>query len=151
MPHVRRAAAAVVLLIAVAAGCSSDEPEDTTAFCNAFRGASAINGPVSQLDLDDDTTVSSATSELAVLVELAPDAVADDVEVVAEVYDEVLRALADAPPGGRADALRDLQPRLDEAGAPALRLQSYGSSECDVAFEAPAQPTPTPTPLDIED
>lgn len=138
------------VVVVLVGGCSSDEPDDPTAFCDALAEAVAIS-PTAPLDLNDPTSVADAMAELDQLVALAPDVVADDVTIVAEVYGEVLSAVASTAPGARSDVLVDLQPRLDEVSEPAARLQTYGAATCTVTFDAPAQPTPTPTPLDIDD
>ena len=142
--------ACLTALVLAVGACSSDGPEDPAAFCDALRDAAAIN-LANPLDLDDPVSVADAIAELDVLVDLSPDELEDDVTVVAEVYGEVLNAVAATAPGARNDVLRDLQPRLDEVSDPAARLQAYGSGTCAVTFDAPAQPTPTPTPLDIDD
>ena len=145
-----RGGALLTAVLVVVGACSSDEPEDPAAFCTALRDAAAIN-LTTPLDLNDATSVADAIAELEQLVELAPDVLNDDVAIVAEVYGEVLNAVAATAPGARNDVLRDLQPRLDQVSEPAARLQAYGSDTCAVTFDAPAQPTPTPTPLDIDD
>lgn len=150
MRFANRGGALLTSILVVVGACSSDEPEDPAAFCDALGAAAAIN-LTAPLDLDDPTSVADAIAELDQLVELAPDVLDDDVTIVAEVYGEVLTAVAATAPGARNDVLRDLQPRLDEVSEPAGRLQAYGTDTCAVTFDAPAQPTPTPTPLDIDD
>lgn len=137
-------------MVVLVGACSSDQPEDPAAFCEALAEAAAIN-LTAPLDLDDPTSVADAIAELDLLTKLAPEELDDDVSVVAEVYGEVLNAVAATAPGARSDVLRDLQPRLDAVSEPAARLQSYGSTTCAITFDAPAQPTPTPTPLEIDD
>lgn len=145
-----RGGALLTAVLVVVGACSSDEPDDPAAFCEALRDAAAIN-LTTPLDLSDAASVADAIAELDQLVELAPDVLDEDVAIVAEVYGEVLNAVAATAPGARNDVLRDLQPRLDQASEPAGRLQAYGIETCAVRFDAPAQPTPTPTPLDIDD
>lgn len=145
-----RGGALLTALLLVVGACSADEPDDPAAFCAALGDAAAIN-LTAPLDLNDPTSVADAIAELDQLVQLAPEVLEDDVVVVAEVYGEVLNAVAATAPGARNDVLRDLQPRLDEVSEPAGRLQAYGADTCAVTFDAPAQPTPTPTPLDIDD
>ena len=150
MRFANRVGAALTVIVVLVGACSSDEPEDPAAFCAALGEAAAIT-LTAPLDLDDPVSVADAIAELDQLVELAPGELADDVSAVAEVYGEVLNAVAATAPGARNDVLRDLQPRLDEVSDPAARLQAYGTETCAVTFDAPAQPTPTPTPLDIDD
>ncbi len=136
---------------AILASCSSPEPTDPTAFCDALRLASAVNSPVATIDIDDSSTLDGAIAELRQLAELAPDAISADVTLLTDVYAEVLTSLASTAPGARGDVLRDLQPRLDEAGDPTAALERYAQTTCSIRFDGPAQPTPTPTPLNIDD
>ncbi len=154
MSGVQKTLGALALWLLVVAGCSSaanDDSKSPEAFCAALRDATTQTAAVGELDLGDSGTIEAATASLTDLVELAPDAIAADVAVVSEVYGEVLGTLAATTPGDRDDALRELQPRLDEAAGPASSLERYAVANCRLRFEGPAEPTPTPTPVDLED
>ena len=139
------------IVAVVAFACSSSEPTDPAAFCDALSDTSAASGSVSTVDLDEAESVEAAVGELEALALLAPVEIAPDMELLSEIYSEVLTVLGDTPPGSWEDALRSLQGRLDEASAPAEALDNYAGATCGIEFEGPPQPTPTPTPLDIED
>lgn len=142
----------IASIVALAVGaCSSSEPDDPAAFCDLLRQTSALNGNLSELQLDNPITLEAATVDLATLVELAPSEIKDDVAVVADVFTDVLTSLASTAPRAQGAVLAELQTKIDTADAPAAALQSYGETTCRLTFDAPAQPTPTPTPLDIDD
>lgn len=145
-------ACAVAVVLALGAGaCSDGTTDDPSAFCDALRRSATSTGAVEALDLDDPASLEAARLELDTLVELAPGDLRDDVAVVAEVYATIIDAVSTTAPAARGDVLRELQPRLDEAAEPALRLQRFGQQTCGLTFDAPQQPTPTPTPLQIDD
>ncbi|MGI9622048.1 MAG: hypothetical protein ACR2PK_04355 [Acidimicrobiales bacterium] len=142
--------AAIVLALAASA-CSSSEPEDPTAFCDALSEASTVDGVIATIDIDDSTTMDMAMMELDRLVELVPDELEGDLEIVVTVYKDAIGSLAATAPGARTDVLREMQERLDEAGAPAAALQQYGETTCGIRFIEPPEPTATPLPVDIDD
>lgn len=151
-PRSAKAVALAGFTLALAlTSCSSPEAEDPAAFCELLRTASVGSAGVGSVNLDDSESVEGAVGELAALAAEAPEAIVDDVELVSEVYAEALTALASTAPGARDDVLRELQPRLDSAAAPAANLERYADEVCRVQFEAPAEPTPTPTPVDVDD
>ncbi len=121
------------------------------AFCDALEQASGPSGAVATLDIDDAAAVDAAIAELSELRDLAPTEISTEVGVIADVYGEVLTSIAATAEGARAEVLRELQARLDEAAAPAAALDRYARARCSIDFEAPAVPTPTPTPLSIDD
>jgi hypothetical protein len=142
--------------LAIAAGllalaCSSSNPDDPTAFCDAMRDASASGGPIATLEIDDPIVLENALADLDALAAIAPGDIAQEAEAVADIYRDLLTSLASTAPGARDDVLRDFQAALDDTSAAAQTLEAYGRDTCALAFEGPAQPTPTPTPLDIDD
>ncbi len=146
-----RAAATVATALALASltGACSDSAENAVAFCDAITDSS-LGGAVTTIDLQDQVSLASAVAELETIASVAPSDIADDADLVADVFAEVLDVLANNDVGTRDDALRDLQPRLNEVAQPATRLQEYATETCALGFEGPEEPTPTPTPLDIE-
>lgn len=144
---------AIVIAFATLVGvaCSSSEPEDPTAFCEALERASSPTGAIALLRIDDEPIRESAMADLDALVATAPSDIAEETTVVVDTYRLVLTELANTAPGARNQVLRDLQERLDAAGPAAEAVEDYGNRICGITFEGPAQPTPTPTPLDIDD
>ncbi len=149
----RRTLAAGVVVVAGLLGlaCSSSDPEDPTAFCEAMTDASAPDSPISTLEIDDPVILENALADLDAMAEVAPEEVAEATADVATVYRDLLTSLAGTAPGARADVLRDFQVALDETANAAAAVQAYGRDTCGLKLEGPAQPTPTPTPLDIDD
>lgn len=135
----------------LALACSSSDPDDPTAFCDAMRDASASGGPIATLEIDDPIILESALADLDAMAAIAPGDIVQEAEAVAAVYRDLLTSLASTAPGARDDVLREFQAALDDTSAAAQTLEAYGSDTCALVFEGPAQPTPTPTPLDIDD
>lgn len=146
-----RGAALGIVALMTLSGCSSGGGDDTTAFCESMRSASARTGAIVDLDLDDERAVETAIADLETVRADAPDEIRDEAAAVADVYATVLRSLAAAAPQSRNDVLAELQSQLDAVDASAVALQDYAADTCGLRFDDPQAPTPTPTPLDIED
>lgn len=146
-----RLTAGFTVLALCAAACSSSEPDDINAFCEALARATSTTGAIAVLEIDDPVVLDSALADLDALVETAPEEIEADATVVAETFADIITALAGTAPGARNDVARDFQERIDEAAPSAAALERYGATSCDVTFVDPAAPTPTPTPLDIDD
>lgn len=146
----RARAARFAVVVVLAAGCSS-ETDDPVAFCDALRDAAGANAAIASLNIDDSATLDAAIADMEAVRDLAPDDIGAEIEIVTDVYAELLTGLAATAPGARGDVLRDMQARLDEAATPAVAVERYARENCSISFEAPAVPTPTPTPLSIDD
>ena len=139
------------LICLAAAGCSGDDGDDPTAFCESMRAATALTSAVSELDLDDQRVVELAIGDLDNIRADAPDEIAEATTAVADAWAEILRTLSATAPGARPDRLREMQPQLDAVAGDTEALNRYAETACGIRFQGPAAPTPTPTPLDIED
>jgi hypothetical protein len=137
--RVRVAAVAVAVVLAVAPGCGHQG--DEKAFC-AQVGAVPALAPL--LDAPDPAAAfAGAVTQLRALAKVAPSAIRNDVELVADAAAAVAASLAKGEPLSAVDDPAALQRQLDAAGAAGTRIVAYARDHCHVDLTPSSAPSTT--------
>jgi hypothetical protein len=127
-------------MTALLAGCGDDGGEDVAGFCEESKSfedesEALFEGLVSATDdagfQEAKQAFADANDGLADLVDEAPDEIKDDVETVANAFDEANDLIQDA---GSAEDLQDADPgaiESEETDAAADRVEEWTQENCD--------------------
>jgi hypothetical protein len=147
----RLGTAALVLLVALA-GCGKDEGSKA-AFCARLDDVGAFERPFEAAFSTDNADASrrsldQALSQFDHIVAAAPAIIEDDMELLADVLDQ-MRDRADKSGGGdRFDAFADLDIDTTKVEAASRDVSRYAKRECgvDLGRDVPGGTTPATAP-----